>query len=671
MVSLYANLVKRVQRLPKPARTSDALQPTFEAISNAIHAIYARWGEHAPARGVVEVFVRLDKDKNNIWITVEDNGIGLDQENFDAFLTTDTDHKITFGGKGVGRLLWLDCFSTIEIRSNFQDGENIRRRRFNFKLGNEEQVVDMIEDEMSSSTPTGTRIKLSGIRNNGYLDKFPSKGGYFFQHIFSHFLPVFVGGKSPSIEVNIGDQFKVYPRDMAEHISRQTEKNGIRFNDVGFFRLTLLECHKSASSSLGGNHFIHFIANDRTVVSQSIDSKLGIGYFGEDSDRVFHACIFAAYLDEHVNQERTGFTFDDRLLDGIVNEVCMPNIEQFLADPLEEQSIRQRSQIAEIIETYPSVSFGSVEELQNYIPTGEGKPDAIYSHLARQRFRRDVKQADAIRATFKTLKGGEVSSESFYDAVKQAVSDLEQAETKSLAEYVVRRKAVLEFLEILLEKVRLTEVDSSYQTESVLHNLICPMRVRTVGDESKIVPASSHELWVIDERLTFAEYFSSDRPFRELGDAFESNERADVLVFNTVHSLRQSDEMSRVMLVEFKRPGRKTYADNENPAQQVERYVRLLKDGGQLDIRGRPVKLSGETIFNCFIVADIVGKLDDWTFSWERIVGTGARRYIPRNGFSGSIELIGWDDLIRDANARNRAFFDRAGISGRSFFSSE
>jgi hypothetical protein len=547
----------------------------------------------------------------------------------------------------------------------------MRQRRFHFKLGNDEQVIDLIDEPVPINTPTGTRIKFSGIKNNGYLEKFPSKAGYIFQHIFSHFLPVFVGGKSPNIEVNVGDQFKTYPRDMAEHISRQIEEHNIKFNEVGFFRLTLLECHKSASASLGGNHFIHFIANDRTVVSQCIDGKLGIGYFGEDLDRVFHACLFGSYLDEHVNQERTGFTFDDHLLDSIVNEVCMPHVENFLAGPLEEQSYRQRTQIASIVETYPSVGFGSIEELQKYIPTGEGKPDAIYSHLARQRFRRDVKQADAIRSTFKTLKGGQVTSEAFYETVKQAVSDLEQAEIKSLAEYVVRRKAVLEFLEILLQKVRISEADSSYQTESVLHNLICPMRIRTIGEELKIIPASSHELWIIDERLTFAEYFSSDRPFRELGTAFDSDERADVLVFNTVHSLRQADEMSRVLLVEFKRPGRKAYSDDENPAQQVERYVRILQQGGELDVKGRPVKLMETTVFNCFIVADIVGKLDEWTYSWERVAGTGARRYIPRNGFAGSIELIGWDDLLRDANARNRAFFDRAGISGRSFFSSE
>lgn len=671
MASLNANLVKRIQRLPKPARTSDALQPTFEAISNAIHAIYARWEDKAPQKGLIEVYVNTSRDKHNIWLTVEDNGIGLNDENFDAFLTTDTDHKISFGGKGVGRLLWLDCYGKIEIRSNFKDGDEIRERRFEFRLSNDDQILNLVEEVKPRNIQPGTRIKFSQIRDNGYLEKFPGRSGYIFQHIFSHFLPVFVGGKSPIIEVVCGDESRTYPRDMAEHISRREEISQIPFGDLGFFSLTLLECHKSASASLGGNHFIHFIGNDRTVVSQCIDGRLGIGFFGEDNDRVFHACLFGKYLDGHVNQERTGFTFDDQLLDNIVNEVCISHVEKFLADPLEEQSEKQRVQIKDIVETYPSVGFGSVEELQKYIPTGEGKPDAIYSHLARQRFRRDYRQAESIRATFQTLKGGESSSEEFYAAVSQAVEDLEQAETKSLAEYVVRRKAVLEFLELLLQKVRISEADSSYQTESVLHNLICPMRIRTVGDELKIMPASSHELWIIDERLTFAEYFSSDRPFRELGAAFDSDERADVLVFNTVHSLRQADEMSRVLLVEFKRPGRKSYADNENPQQQVERYVRLLKGGGQLDVKGRPIKLTQSTVFNCFIVADIVGKLDDWTYSWERVAGSEGRRYIPRDGFLGSIELIGWDDLLADANSRNKAFFDRAGISGRSFFSHE
>jgi hypothetical protein len=53
-------------------------------------------------------------------------------------------------------------------------------------------------------------------------------------------------------------------------------------------------------------------------------------------------------------------------------------------------------------------------------------------------------------------------------------------------------------------------------------------------------------------------------------------------------------------------------------------------------------------------------------------VGDGRGRYIQaQSGFKGSIEIIGWDALLADARARNEAFFDKAGISGKSYFSRE
>lgn len=104
---------------------------------------------------------------------------------------------------------------------------------------------------------------------------------------------------------------------------------------------------------------------------------------------------------------------------------------------------------------------------------------------------------------------------------------------------------------------------------------------------------------------------------------------------------------------------------------QVERYVRKLLAGGEIDVKGRPIKLGPETVFYCFIVADIVGKLDEWTYSWQRTADGRGRILQPRAGFNGLIELTGWDDLIAGAKARNRAFFDYAGISGKSLFSDD
>ena len=70
-------------------------------------------------------------------------------------------------------------------------------------------------------------------------------------------------------------------------------------------------------------------------------------------------------------------------------------------------------------------------------------------------------------------------------------------------------------------------------------------------------------LWIVDERLTFARYFSSDVGFSKLSQEFESDERPDVLIFDYVHGLRSAAGASKVLLVEFKRPGRTSYNDDE------------------------------------------------------------------------------------------------------------
>lgn len=671
MTSLKPNLVKRIERLPKPSNVAGAMQPLFEAISNAIHSTQARFGDDVATKGRVTVTVSTNREKKGVWATVEDNGLGLNQRNWEAFTTTDTDNKIKIGGKGVGRLLWLDCFDRISISSIFKDEGKSKKREFRFALLLENQIQDekisVIDDDVDSSF----YVKFEGLRTNGYHDWFPGRDSYVFQHLTSHFLPVFIGGRAPLVMVHVGDETRQYPDAIKDIVHRRDPEIEIESDQYGLLKLTLMECDKVASADLKGSHFVHFIAHDRTVRSQAIDGKLGLKFFGANADRVFHAILTGQYLDANVNQERTAFTFEDAIIDKIINDVCYPHIEKFLAEPLSKLSNEQREIIATITSTYPSVAFGNAEELQGKVPSGELKSDAIYAHLARERFRRDEKQAEKIRAVLTRLKDNTVDASTFSAAIADASRALEDAEQRSLAEYVVRRKVVLDFIEILLEKVRDDSRDSAYQREDILHSFICPLRVNNISDPKlrRVEASASHDLWIVDERLTFAEYFSSDVEFKALAEAFESDERADVLIFDYVHGLRQTDEPSKVLLVEFKRPGRTSYAETENPQFQVERYVQRLQSGKLTDVRGRPIKLDRNTIFYCYIVADIVGKLDDWTFTWQRTADGRGRLYRPNGGFNGSIELIGWDALIDDARARNKAFFDRAGISGKSFFS--
>ena len=665
MASMEFDLISRVQRLPRPTNVAGALLPIFEAVSNSIHATQARFGEHVATRGKVHIVAEVNRNKDAIKISVQDNGSGLDEKNWKAFRTADTGHKIEIGGKGVGRLLWLSAFETIKIDSVYNEGGDKLRRAFRFVLSNDDQIQDYTVE--SASGDLGTYISFSDLKMGPYLSKFPGRGNFIFQHLVSHFLPVFVGGRSPQIIVQVNDDIKQYPKAIDEIVIRRTDPIKIPTDYYDDLEFTQIEADKVSSADLKGTNFIHFIAHDRTVHSQCIDGKLGLKAFGAGDRSAFHGLLKGSFLDENVNQERTAFVFEDKVIDDIVGDICYPFVADFLSEPLATLRGEQKKVISSIVLQYPSVAFGPDDELQSKVPPGELKADAIYGHLSRQRFRRDEKQAEKVRHALGKLKSGVVDSTEFFEAIQSAAEYLEEAERKSLAELVVRRKVILDFMTKLLERVRLSEADSAFQTENLLHTFICPVRVNSV-DGGERAEASSHDLWIVDERLTFAKYFSSDVEFQKILEGIEDDDRADLILFDHVHALKVGEETNKVMLVEFKRPGRKGYSDDENPQHQIERYVRKLTGGKVRDVKGRPIDLDRNTIFYCFIVADIVGKMDDWTFSWRRTVDGRGRVYRPDDGFNGSVELISWDSLISDARDRNRAFFESAGLPGDNLF---
>ena len=120
------------------------------------------------------------------------------------------------------------------------------------------------------------------------------------------------------------------PRAIDQIVLRKSDPLTLENDNFGKLSFTLMECDRVASADLKGQHFVHFIAHDRTVHSQCVDGKLGLERFGENKDRVFHGILSGAFLDENVNQERTDFMFEDAVRERIVNEVCWDSIVDFL-----------------------------------------------------------------------------------------------------------------------------------------------------------------------------------------------------------------------------------------------------------------------------------------------------------------------------------------------------
>ena len=121
-----------------------------------------------------------------------------------------------------------------------------------------------------------------------------------------------------------------------------------------------------------------------------------------------------------------------------------------------------------------------------------------------------------------------------------------------------------------------------------------------------------------------------------------------------------------VVIVEFKRPSRTEYTDDENPIKQVYDYIRELKENRISDNNGNLITSIGATTpFFCYLVCDITPRLknilDDYSINQEL---PGGRGYFGYNkSRCAYVEVLQYDQIVKDARLRHEAFFKELGIN--------
>ncbi|MDF1736688.1 MAG: ATP-binding protein, partial [Minwuia sp.] len=202
MADLKSDVVGQVARLPLRPSEANSLLPLFEAVSNSLHAIGERFGDADLAvRGRIDIEVlRTELQDGNSAVSgfiVSDNGIGLNETNFRSFCTPFSQHKMSKGGKGIGRLGWLKVFEQITVTSTFFGDGKIEHRAFDFILRENDQIATKNTSD-NLTTETGTVVSLRDFAG-AFGPKCPTKESTIIQRIIAHFLPVFAGDKSPQI----------------------------------------------------------------------------------------------------------------------------------------------------------------------------------------------------------------------------------------------------------------------------------------------------------------------------------------------------------------------------------------------------------------------------------------------------------------------------------------
>lgn len=642
------------------------LIPLYEAVVNSIYAIEDR-SEREEFDGYIKIEVirepqqylgidGVDNSVNEITgFNIIDNGIGLDERNMQSFLESDSTYRAEKGGKGVGRFSWLKAFEKAEVESIFKDDANFVKRQFIFSLSQKE-----IDDKLTvceNEHDNRTTIKLVNYKPE-YRRNVKKHGCIIANRIMQHCMIYLISASCPHI--SIIDEDMIYDINQMFNEKVRKAENSVEIH-VGQEVFSLLHI-KLEDSSIKGNK-LYLCANERVVREEELDRKivdldkkiyLEEGYY-------YVGVLTGDYFDKNVDMTRTSFAIaeksgeDDISIEDIIN-ASKVEIEIFLKEYLSRVRNEKNAQIRKYI-TSQAPQFMHLlkfmpDDIANIKPglSNEKLDEELYK--IKRKFELTLK-AESTKM-LKQIEEGKIAADEYEDKFQEQFEKISEANKSALAEYVAHRKVILDLLKL---GIRIKD-DGRFNKEAYIHNLIFPMH-----KTSEEIEYAAHNLWLIDERLAYCDYISSDIPFNN--DRHE--ERADILFLDKPVAVSDEDnsgkEYESIVIFELKRPMRNDYSMSDNPIEQMLRYVDKLSKNNVTDKEGRYIKVGNTTQFYLYAICDITPKLVDVAEQYDFTQTPdkcGYYRYHEKK--KAYIEILSYDKIINDAEKRNRILFDKLGI---------
>lgn|GEM_PF-545613 len=682
MPTMTENLPNRVRKLKKPRTPAQAMQPFLEAVSNSIMAIDDRNRDNGEtSRGAIHIVIS-DLGTEDVRIEVKDNGIGLDKDRYEAFCQIDTDYKAERGGKGVGRLYWLDAFKKIEVFSQYRTSAGLDRRAFEFRLSKEDQIleVDGVDHDLSPSE-TGTIVRFIGIRPGPYLAQFPKRADTIKDYLAAEFISNFLSKVGPFVHLSVTTkggtlQTAIYPKDVSELVARGPDVVSEMQLDEGVnLKVVCFLCDKKASSGLKGRHQVHLLGNERTVESRNVDDLVAIGPLKADDadDLAMHVLVSGPQLDDNISESRTSFTLAESEVSEIVKAAVKLARTEFISEQIDEFDQARRVEFNKFLRHQPIFGFANSDEIFDSLPANAKDPEDFVSKLALPRFRAEQKREEALSVLVEKVVTGHEVPEHFGEVVRRAAEGVQDNERAALGQHAARRRVVLDLMDRLIRRLRQSPDREKNHVENTLHTLLVPMRVNASNPQEE--ECAAHDLWLVDERLAFASGFSSDKRLAAVLKDSESDLRPDVLLWDVLFGLgpvgqqggtedvEDTEPLSTVFLVELKHPGRENYTPEERIEDQIRRYVAEIK-GARIEGFGRrKIRVSDDCQFHCLVVADFHGRLADEVSGWDYVHNRrGRERRLGGDHSNVIIQAVEWDYVLSTSRQANKALLDAAGL---------
>ncbi len=645
--------------------------PIIEAITNAIDAI------DKSGRNDGEIHIRIirnpqfistddDNVANVTSVEISDNGIGFNKENRDSFDTIYSQLKRQIGGKGFGRFFYLRHFSDAHIESTFIEDGKYKHRSFDFGKQYDVIVNDKVSNSPSASE-TGTILRLLNIKGVK-LDKDPEIIAH---RILEQILSYFSDPEYVCPRIIFEDDTLDTPIILNEQIGTQDDSliqlkksdifivNGIELR-YKMFKILKPRNQKSKIILTARNQAVTEKSLDVYIPDFCSDFTEDMLVDGEKKSRnyIIRFYVQGEYLEDNVTAERDSFNFGEK--HDLVYPASVEDIEKNIAEIAKKEfegvvSLRSKAK-REKFEKYAQSNIWYkpyIDDIDFEAIKANPTQDDIELILHKAKYERDLEIKQNIsQLTSKNKNYIEAQSNA-----KKLIREVKDASYSDLAQYIAFRKSILELFKKTLEWNDLGE----YDTEKAVHDIIFP----TKSDSNDTV-YDGHNLWIIDEGLNLTQYLSSDKNIFK-----ENKDRPDIAAFHYGVSYREGNDSrsNPVSVFEFKRPGRYDFSNlssREDPVSQIVRYVNNIRNGNCNTPAGRAIKVSDNTPFYGYIIADANTRVKEWLECEKNFKPTpdGDGWYYLQDNINLQIKFITWDKLLKDATVRHRIFFEKLGLEG-------
>jgi hypothetical protein len=646
--------------------------PIVEVVVNAIQAIESKGEVNGKIAIRVHRAKQLEMDSSLPEVSsfeVEDNGIGFTDENRESFDTLYTDLKISEGGKGFGRFTCLKYFENLYVKSVYWDKDRFRLRKFSMGKDNDIIVNEEVSDSIEKKS--WTVVYLNALKKEKSIEK---KLSTIARNLVERLLPYFITKDYVCPEIvlseydgtgliRLNDYFSNELADSIKEIPVKSNTFRLQGNpEEEEFRVRVFKLYSPKNQKSR----ISLVAHKREVSGSAIYNyipefieefyeKSGSGGDGQGRNYIVKAYVFSSYLDRNVSLERGGFEF--KMENDVLFGISQVDIEKRAAIIARDAvgsdiAIRQekkRERVQSYVDEEAPWHKGILDKIDltgiPYNPSDE----EIETQLQKEKF---TQEAQIKKEVTKLLAESNLAS--LKKDVLEVVSKISETSKSDLIHYIALRRNILD----LFGKSLQVDETGAYASEGVVHDIIFPRK----GD-TDITSFEEHNLWIVDERLNFTNYVSSDMPLNG-----KNSERPDLLVYNKRILFRGDNEASNpVTIFEFKKPQRDDFVNHssqEDPVQQIVRYVNNIRDGKYKTPEGRKMLVAANTPFYGYVVCDLTSKVETWLEREKNFKPMPDRLgwFQWLENINLYIEVISWDKVLKDAKMRNQIFFQKLGI---------